>query len=255
MVCIALDWHGMCRLLGCVEIGPWYQPIDDVGLISIFTHEGVKMFERKRVLGSLIAAAAIAIATSASAASHNEVGDAGQLPGTAQNPAGAGALSSISGKIATGSDVDMYRIILNGGAFGATTVGTPGTLGDTQLYLFNASGIGVLANDDDPGGTTLRSTISGSLPSGTYYLAISSFDADPISAGGLIFPSAPFTGLFGPSGPGGGQAISGWSGSGGDGTYTIELRGACAAPEPGSLALLATGALPLLRRLRRRREA
>jgi hypothetical protein len=45
-------------------------------------------------------------------------------------------------------------------------------------------------------------------------IGISNFDHDPVSAGGLIFPSEPFSQMVGPSGPGGASPITGWTGEG-----------------------------------------
>jgi hypothetical protein len=161
----------------------------------------------------------------------------------------------------------MYLIFISTpAAFSATTVGTAGTLVDTQLFLFNAAGLGVYGNDDDPSGTTTRSTLpaghalSPTTP-GLYYLAISSFNRDPTSAGGLIFPSTPFTAVVGPTGPGGGSAVTGWTGTGGTGTYTINLTGAnfpdgtANIPEPTTMLLLGTGLAGVAAKIRQRRKA
>ena len=126
-------------------------------------------------------------------------------------------------------------------------MGTPGTVDDTQLFLFGAGGLGVAANDDAAGGG-LRSRIPSGFPtgSGVSYLAITSFNDDPTSnspasAAGLIFPSTPFTGVFGPTGPGGALPLADWTAqTGATGTYTIVLTGAvfcaanavCLAPPP-----------------------
>ena len=139
---------------------------------------------RKFVPCSLVLAASLAFTAHASAATWAEVGDAGDLPGTAQTTVGGGPLTAITGSIGTRIDRDLFCIIIDGmGPFSASTVGTPGTLGDTQLFLFDAMGFGVLGNDD-ASGATLRSTLSGTLAPGTYYLGISGFDVDPVSAGG-----------------------------------------------------------------------
>ncbi len=171
-----------------------------------------------------------------------EVGDAGQLVGTAQ-ATGAGALSTISGSVA-GSDVDMYAIqITNPAAFSASVSGT----GDSQLFLFNGAGRGVVHNDDSAG---VLSAFGGSLvPSaGTYYIAITGYNRDATSAGGLIWNNTPFTGERAPDGPGAASPLTGWTGTHGFTSYTLNLTGAAGIPEPTSLALLALGALGLIRR-------
>lgn len=161
-----------------------------------------------------------------------EQGDAGDLPATAQVPIGAGALTSISGSYVAGAnDVDMYCIqIANPQAFSAATCGSTTT--DTQLFLFKSTGLGVVCNDDF---CAVQSTIDATLVApqlpGSYLLAISAFNKDPISAGGLIFPNT-FTGQNGPTGPGGATAITGWSGTHlGTGTYVITLTGTGYCPQ------------------------
>jgi hypothetical protein len=209
---------------------------------------------------ALAAAAMLALALPATAQTWDEVGDAGDLPGTAQVTVGAGPLTSITGTVSSGTDGDLYQIfITGGGTFSATTVGTPGTLLDTQLFLFNGAGIGVYANDDTVG--SARSTLPSGNPltpttPGLYFLAITGFDRDPVSSAGFIFPNTPFQGVFGPTGPGGRQPLSGYDGPGQfTGTYTIALTGAefAVIPEPGTLTLLGASALGLLAYSRRRR--
>jgi hypothetical protein len=202
--------------------------------------------------------AVLAVASAATAQVIEGPGDAGDLPATAQVTAGIGALTSISGTIGSATDADLYQIfITGGGTFSATTASTPGTtLGDPQLFLFNAAGIGVYANDDFGG--SLQATLPAGNPltptaPGLYYLAITSFNRDPVSPGGVIFPVGT---LVGPTGPGGGQPVSGYTGTGGTGTYAIRLTGAefAVIPEPGTLTLLGAGALGLLACGRRRRK-
>jgi hypothetical protein len=191
-------------------------------------------------------------AASVSATPYTEVVDAGFTLPTAQDTGTASPLTSISGFLAA-NDVDIFRIHLGGGSFRISLVpGDGGTADfDTQLFLFDALGFGVLANDDRP--PTLFSRVNGSLPAGTYYVAISAWDLDPVSAGGLIFPSQPYSGMFGPTGPGGSQPLSGWQGLGTGGYYRIALEGvdgSSVVPEPGTLLLVGSGlsALALSRR-------
>jgi hypothetical protein len=175
----------------------------------------------------------------AAAITFNEVGDAGNLPAFSQAAGVLPLLTTITGSIGNSTDSDMFAITISqAGTFSATTVGTPGTLDDTQLFLFRFPGLGVVANDDS--NFALRSTIpSTPVTPGLYFLGISGFDVDPVSPGGLIFPSSPFGSVFGPSGPGGGSAITGWQGSGTTGTYSIALD-LQPVPEPGTLLLFGT---------------
>jgi filamentous hemagglutinin family protein len=154
-----------------------------------------------------------------------EVSDAGQLLGTAQpvNSATDGtSFNAIAGTLDTANDVDLYQLGLRQGVpFKASTVN--GSQVDTQLFLFDGSGLGLASNDDSA--NTLQSTVplESFIPpaSGTYYLGISSYDNDPRSAQGDIF--AGFLGR--PRGPGSQLPLSEWdsnAGSGG-GPYTITL--------------------------------
>lgn len=242
----------------------------------------IKTMRRAPALGSAAVFAAFAWLASARPAAAQvwaESADAGDLPASAQIVSGFTDLFTITGVIGptlapppAGSpvipDVDLFGIYLTGGAtFSATTVGLPGNLFDSQLFLFDANGFGVYASDDDPSALGARSTLPAfSLftpqSAGLYYLGISAFTRDPISTGGLIFPETPFTGVVGPTGPGGAGSITGYSGATVETqvSYTIRLTGARAAfiPEPGTTVLL-LGALvsssgPLLWARRNRRK-
>lgn len=184
----------------------------------------------------------IAIATTAlslwpiasQAATITETTDVGELLNTAgltdSQPAGT-SLDSISGSIDSTGDVDLYQIIVSGGSFSATTTEASPPVLDTQLFLFDATGLGVFASDNAVGDPAFKSTISGSLTSGTYYVGVSnggSFTAsDPQSAGGAIF-NVPTTGQTGPNGPGAASPLSSWSTPAfpETGNYTITFTGA-----------------------------
>ena len=216
---------------------------------------------RLSFLPSLSATAALLIGFGSSssllAQVHVEVGDAGELPTTAQILP-AGAVTAIEGSLpVTGTapsavgDRDMYIFYTSGGTFSAT-VETPalGLIPDSQLFLFDSAGMGLFANDDfDPDGdgplpvlASGPSRIVADLPAGQYFLAISVFDDEPISAGGLIFPTFftlpinDFGIQVGPTGPGGSQPIIGWN----ENTlsqgfsYSINLTNAFGSPPDGN---------------------
>ncbi len=155
-----------------------------------------------------------------------EVGDAGQLPGTAQpvnSPTDGTTFNAISGNLDNDNDVDLYQLFLTEGQpFTASTV--DGTEVDTQLFLFDGSGLGLSSNDDSA--DTFQSTVPLNEPftpaaSGTYYLGISSFDNDPLSSQGYIFGA-----LGEPTGPGAELLLSEWDANNGSdsGAYTITLN-------------------------------
>jgi MYXO-CTERM domain-containing protein len=215
---------------------------------------------RTIVTTGLTLAALLAFTSLAAADIWTEIGDAGDLPSTAQQTGFVDfrPLDEIRGTIDNRTDADMFVLYLpGGGTFSATTVGTPGTLNDTQLFLFDASGHGVYANDD-ANSSTRRSTLPADHPltpqaAGLYYLAIAPFGRVPVSqpSNDVIFPDFPTTGVFGPTGPGGANPISGWRGEAPPqeamGTYTIRLTGALTvSPEPGALTLAGLGLLGVL---------
>jgi hypothetical protein len=163
----------------------------------------------------------------------NGGGDAGDLPGTAQivsrpdaTPCQT-AVTRITGNRANTTDPDMYVICITDPAnFSATTVGGAGF--DTQLFLFRCDGTGVVHNDDCGSLQSCIDNSTGCIPeAGVYLLAITGYNQDPVdSNGNLIWNNSPFGEIRCPDGPGAANPIAGWTGSGGAGTYVIQLQGA-----------------------------
>lgn len=152
--------------------------------------------------------------------------DTAQVVETAQSPV------RIEGELAYDGDIDMYRIeVCAAGPVTATTVGGP-TL-DTQLFLFNADGSGIVMNDDDP--LTLsnqsRVQLAAGLPPGAYLLAVSSFNLDPLDeSGAAIWNDEPYRAQRAPDGPGAGGLVTSWRAAGGlRGQYVLLLSGCAAA--------------------------
>jgi Bacterial Ig domain len=189
-----------------------------------------------RIPAALAILSLLALAPAAGAA--DEVGDAGDLPATAQDLSGGG-VETINGSVEHSEDIDMYRVCVDGGGtFSASSVHA-GTSVDTQLFLFDSSGRGVYANDD-----VSDTVVQSLLPAGhaltpqargEYYLAVGAYNLDPQGADESIF--GPGTGVVGPTGLGGSEPVSGWGGRpGGPGPYTLTLTGALCAPPPDTTA-------------------
>ncbi len=243
----------------------------------------------------LTAAALAAFGSAASAQTFAKTGTPGNLPATAEVTTGVGPLTTITGtltstitgterNVAQPSNPDLFEIYINdtsASLFSATTVGLPSTLYNPELFLFNSSGMGVYFNND-ASYYSRQATIAPAtaLTPGLYYLGIGVFGAIPRSGTAStpasadiqndIFPdpidgaNSGFNGLYGPTGGGGGSALTRWIITSSDvetGSYTIGLTGAtyAAAPEPPQTVALGMGLLGLsallLRACKRRTPA
>jgi len=177
-------------------------------------------------------------------------GDAGAFPASAQVPTTGvpfpAQLRTIAGNLTSlnllgGPDQqDVYEIyILSPVIFQATTDSSVDSFGstafDSQLFLFDAAGLPVVANDGLGAGATLSLPTFALVP-GVYYLAISIFNSDPLNASlSPLFPD-----LTGPQVLPSSVAVpTAWTSSPAEGgAYTIALTGAVFVPAPSGLLLL-----------------
>lgn len=142
-----------------------------------------------------------------------EVGDAGDLPATAQMTNCTSTLDEIRGSCPAG-DVDLFLILItNPAQFSATTCG--GTNDDSKLMLFDLDGNGVTYDDDDPNmcGTGAQSTLTGAFVdvADQYYLAVCRYPGQPRNAGGLqIWENQPYATERVPDGPGAPGPVAAW---------------------------------------------
>ena len=192
---------------------------------------------------------------------YTEATDVGALPGNAADLTGM-TFDLITGYAGAG-DVDMFKVyITDPTGFSASTYGSDL---DTQLQLFDAAGLGIYANDDisgEIGPSELPVNDPwGPKTTGAYYLAVSQWAADPLSAGQLEIFDGMWDELMGPTGPGGANPITEWEIGGGqvEQYYQINLTGVGqpsgdmpTLPVPGSALLCGLG-LALTRSVRRRK--
>jgi len=187
---------------------------------------------------ALILLGVAALAPTARAQTWTEVGDAGDLIATAQTTVRAGAITQITGSLPLSDDVDLYCVRLTS----VPPAGTPlvqlvcVAQQSPNVWLFDAAGNGVFTNETCALGSKTLLAPSVSMTPGTYYVGVSYYNRNAISAGGNIWiPGVP--GQRTPDGPGAAQPLSGWAGivvMNPPNPYTINLTGfaACAAPTP-----------------------
>jgi hypothetical protein len=205
---------------------------------------------------SSIAAAALAIGlarVNVAGPEWEEMADAGALPGNAQPIVGPAAtrVERIRGSIAgagaaLGGDFqDMFLVFIDDPlAFSATVDVTTGF--NTELWLLTSAGLGRLGNDECAGSAPLScfgnmaddGTGATITAPGLYLLAISGFNSNPGSLGGLIFDQIIPTEVSGPDGSGGSLMISSWiPPTGAIGSYAIDLTGCIFIACPGDVDL------------------
>ena len=223
--------------------------------------------------GPALTAVLAATPLSASAQAVFEVGDAGDLPASAQVT--NRYVTTIDGYLENHGirggyvgDTDMYRItISNPAAFSvmasSNMTGMPGVDDDTALYLLDGTGVLIAYNDDVAPGTFNPAFLAGDfagLAVGDYYLAFNLLSDFPTFADGAFFPPV------WPTSP-----VTGWTGTPQQeriGAYTLTLTGVGlreaevdlppgAVPEPTTWALmiLGFGAAGAALRAQRRRSA
>ncbi|HYE63057.1 MAG TPA: DVUA0089 family protein [Phycisphaerales bacterium] len=167
---------------------------------------------------------------------HIEQGDSGDLPATAQVPAGSGTLYTIFGSIGPGIE-DLYKIqICDPANFVVTTVGGTGL--DTRLFIFDTAGNGVLYNDDYEASATeyyYQSRIhnTGVLTAGEYYVGVSVFQRMARNSTGQdMWLNLPYEAVRAPDGPGAASPLAAWGGTAFEttGEYVLSLTGACFIP-------------------------
>jgi hypothetical protein len=181
-----------------------------------------------RLLWSFLALTALT-ATALAQVDWTEQGDAGDLPETAQATGTdtSTPLGSISGAL-DANDVDMFAIyIADPSAFQAET-NTTTTNFDSQLWLFDVNGNGIVHDDDSAGGLRSRITNANNcIPGpGTYYIAISRWNRDPRDCD----DNAIWTSVSNACAVAGRSRVASWTGSTSAGTYQIVLQGAFTAP-------------------------
>lgn len=228
-------------------------------------------FSRPCVLASALAVCAgVSLsAGQASAQVWNEVPDAPRLP-PGQLTFGFGPLLEIRGELTGGlrgfqTDFeDVYCILITDpAAFSASTIG--GANFDTQLWLFDSAGFGIVFNDNavTPNGEVNQSRISNDqlqwfTEPGFYTLAISGYNTDAATGvNSPIWLDTPRNTQRAPDGPGAAGQLSAWN-PGPDlndefGVYTIFLTGCeFCIPSPGAGWVIAAGLLASTASRRRR---
>lgn len=180
----------------------------------------------------------LALVRPAHAQTWAETGDAGNLVSTAQTTFGSGAITQITGNLPLSDDVDLYCIRLTAPPPAGTPLVQLGCLTplSPNVWLFDAAGNGVFTNETCAGSNKTLLAPSVPLLPGVYYVGVSYYNRNAVSAGGNIWtPGVP--GQRTPDGPGAAGTLVGWLGiviQSPPSAYTIQLTGfeACTGPTP-----------------------
>ena len=164
-------------------------------------------------LATILLLTVAALAPAAVAQVWSESGDAGDLVASAQGTAGAGPLTTLTGTLSSHGDIDVYCIDMVATPPAATPLVSImcALNSDPSLWLFDASGVGVMANGTCAGGMKIVPAPNYSLTPGTYYIAFSHADYLPSSSGGAIWASS-WTGFHTPDGSGAASPLVSWTG-------------------------------------------
>ncbi|GIV08295.1 MAG: hypothetical protein KatS3mg020_0819 [Fimbriimonadales bacterium] len=171
----------------------------------------------------------------------NGGGDAGDVPSNAQSVYSPDQtpcqdpVTRITGQRSATDDADMFVICITDPAnFVASSAGSSF---DTQIWLFRCDGTGVVHNDDYSGTQSQIDNSTGclnGLQAGTYLIAITGYNQDPVDANGnTLWNNTPFGDIRCPDGPGAANPMVGWTGTGGSGSYRITLTGAYFVSDSG----------------------
>jgi hypothetical protein len=209
----------------------------------------------------------------------NDAGDTLATADVVTAPGGNGSLTAIYGTLVSaanpGTDADLYQItITTPSTFSATTNNAvtnsafnDGDPLDTALFLFDASGDAIAANDDTNGATVtstlpVGNSLYATLAPGTYYVGISISGNEPENSNGqlLFAQSDDSTAIRGPEkanniNPATLTDFNLDNYDDEEGSYEIDLTGAAAVPEPSTWMLLAVGGLGAGYAVWRRRAA
>lgn len=223
---------------------------------------------KKTLLWSALVATTL-LASASVNAQYVETLDAGQTIPTASGTGIPGtSLTSIAGTLSSSTDADIFMIrITNAMTFSAIASSISGI--DTSLFLFDSTGLPIVANDDASsssfqGAIPAGNSFTMSLAPGIYYLGISLSGNEPVNLSNqLLFtldqPTTSLRGMASGLNPKTESNFNGNTSFPESGSYNIALTStqSAAVPEPSNIAMLIVGAAVVLflRRFRSKAQA